>query len=171
MLLTDFSSSYSKEYVMILYFGLLITNEALLFILNAAETILVPENSLLLKGSNENKTWSVKAVVRRNFNGEVIKKEKVFLQQEGIGVCVDAYLLKIPGTDGLSYFPEIVFKKGKNGIVTPNVDKIGKIDSLMFSGIFIFMLGLVALAGYFHLKSEKKKYLLPAGLQRRNPPW
>ena len=44
-------------------------------------------------------------------------------------------------------------------MLTLSVDKI---DSLMFLGAIIFVIGLAVLAGYIHMKSEKKKYLLPA---------
>ncbi len=135
---------------------------AFLFSLSAAETILVPENSLLFKEDKASKKWRIKATAERNFYGEVIKKEKIFLPQgKEIGIAVDAYHLKIPGTDGLCYFSEVIFKKAEDGIFKPHVDKI---DSLMFLGTFLFVLGLAAMAGYFHLHSEKKKYLLPAAL-------
>ena len=134
---------------------------AFLFSLFSAETIFVPEKTLLFKEESENK-WEIKAVVQNSFYGEVIKKEKVFLQQiQVIGIYVDAYHLKIPGTDGLCYFPEVTFKKHQDGSLIPYADKI---DSLMFLGTFILIMGLAALAGYFRWKSEKKKYLLPAAL-------
>ena len=133
-----------------------------LFSLSAAETILVPENSLLFKEDKASKKWRIKATAERNFYGEVIKREKIFLPRgQSIGLPVDAYYLRIPGTDGLCYFPGITFKKDDDGIFKPYTDKI---DSLMFLGTFLFVLGLTALAGYFRLQSEKKKYLLPAAL-------
>ncbi|MBO4633665.1 MAG: hypothetical protein J5858_17250 [Lentisphaeria bacterium] len=49
----------------------------------------------------------------------------------------------------------------KDGNFIPIVEKI---DYLMFLGIFFFVIGLATLSGYFHLKSEKKIYLLPASL-------
>ena len=121
---------------------------------------MVPENSPLFKW--ENKKWTIKAVAQRDFQAEIIKKEKIFLSQDQVlGLFTDVYYLKIPGTDGLGYFPKITFKKGKDGKIIPGVDQI---DSLMFLGTIIFVLGLLALAGYFRLESEKKKYLLPAAL-------
>ena len=132
-----------------------------LFSLYSAETIFVPEKTLLFKEENKN-NWVIKAVVQKDFYGEIIKKEKVFLQQlKVIGIYVDAYYIKIPGTDGLCYFPDVTFKKQQNGTLTPCSDKI---EFLMFLGIIILVMGLAALAGYFHLKSEKKKYLLPVTL-------
>ena len=133
---------------------------ALLTSLYAAETILVPENSPLFELNN--KRWTIKAVAQRDFQAEIIKKEKIFLAQEQmIGLFTDVYYLKTPGTNGLCYFPEVTFKKGEEGNFIPSVDKI---DSLMFLGIFAFVIGLAALAGYFRLGSEKKNYLLPAAL-------
>ena len=134
----------------------------LLFSLNAAETILVPENSFLFKEDKKENKWRIKATAQRNFQTEVLKKEKVFLPQErSRGVCVDAYYLKIPGTEGLCYFPEVNFKKGRDGRLILHLDKI---DSLMFLGALFFVIGVAALAGYFRLESEKKKYLLPVSL-------
>ena len=139
---------------------------ALLFTLDAAETIFVPQNTFLFKAKQDtdtlSKAWEIEAIAQQDFYGEVIKKEKVFLSQEkASGFYVDSYHLKIPGTGVLQYFPEVNFKKEKNGNIIPCVDKI---DSLMFLGIFFIIIGLAALAGYFRLKSEKKKYLLPAAL-------
>ena len=131
-------------------------------LLYAAETVYVPENSLLFKGENDTRDWTFKAVVRKGFVCEVIKTEKVFLyQREDVGYCVDVYHLKIPGAAGLSYFPEVTFQKKKDGNFQPQVDKI---DSLMFLGILFFAIGLAALAGYFRREPEKNKYLLPAAL-------
>ena len=130
--------------------------------LNAAETIFVPENSYLFRSEEKGNSWEIKATAQRSFHAEVIKKEKIFLpQNELIGFFTDGYYLKIPGTDGLCYFPEVTFKKRSNGTLRPTA---AKIDSLMFLGIVFFVLGLAALAGYFRLESEKKKYLLPAAL-------
>lgn len=130
--------------------------------LYAAETVLVPENSLLFEEGKDQNDWTIKRTVRESFAAEVMKKEKIFLQQRKVtGICVDVYRLKIPGSDGLCFFPEVTFKKEKSGNFVPYVDPI---DSLMFLGIFLFAMGLASLAGYFHLKSEKKKYLLPASL-------
>ena len=135
---------------------------ALLFILNAAETIFVPENSHLFREDKKEKKWQITAVTQRDLQVEIIKKEKIFLpQKRSTGVCVDAYYLKIPGTDSLCYFPEVTFKKGKNGMLTLHVDQI---DSLMFLGTLFFVIGLAALLGYFRWESEKKKYLLPVSL-------
>ena len=134
----------------------------MLFSLCAAETILVPEKSLLFSVDKKEKNWQIKATVQREFYAEVIRKEMTFLPQSEVnGLFTDAYYLKIPGTQGLWYFPNITFKNGKNGMLTLSVDRI---DSLMFLGIFIFVIGLAALAGYIRLESEKKKYLLPAAL-------
>ena len=137
---------------------------ALTFALNAAETVFIPENSYLLKEDKKEKKWQIKATVQRDLQAEVIKKDRVFLAMEyPIGVCVDAYYLKIPGTDGLAYLPDITFKKGNDGKLVMHVDKI---DSLMFLGTLFLLIGLAALTGYFRLEleSEKKKYLLPASL-------
>ena len=131
-------------------------------LLYAAETIYVPENSLLFQGENDNRNWTFKAIVKKGFDCEVSKTEKVFLyQREDVGYCVDVYHLKIPGAAGLSYFPEVTFQKKKDGNFQPQVDKI---DSLMFLGILLFAAGLAALAGYFRREPEKNKYLLPAAL-------
>ena len=141
---------------------LVILSLAQLSILYAAETVFVPKNSLLFKDEKGENNWEIKAAVREDFLGEVIKKEKVFLKQgDVIGVYVDVCHLKIPGTDGLCYFPGVRFKNGRDGIIIPNVDPI---DSLMFLGVLFLAIGIAALAGYFHLKSEKKYYLLPASL-------
>ena len=51
---------------------------ALLFVLNAAETILVPENSFLFKEDKERNRWEIRAI-KQSFPGEVLKKEKFFL--------------------------------------------------------------------------------------------
>ena len=51
-----------------------------------------------------------------------------------IGLFTKTYYLKIPGTDGLCYFPEVTFKIGKDRILRPYADKI---DSLMFLGILM----------------------------------
>jgi|GEM_PF-3256815 len=138
---------------------------ALFPLLYAAETIFVQDNSLLLKGDKDKKNWTVKAIVKQGFSAEVLKKEKVFLQQrEDFGRCVDAYHLKIPGAEELCYFPDVIHKKGKDGKIRPSIEKVDKIDSLMFLGIFFFAMGLAAAAGYRHVKSEKKNCLLPAAL-------
>ncbi len=134
---------------------------AFLFSLSAAESVLVPENSLLFKEDKEKGKWEIRTV-RQEFIGEVTKKEKFLLEQgKKIGLCVIACHLKIPGADGFCCFPDVTFKTGKEGNLIPSTEKI---DSMMFLGIFIFVVGLAALAGYFHLQSEKKKYLLPAAL-------
>ena len=138
---------------------------ALLPVLYAAETIFVPDNSLLLKADKDKKNWTVKAVVRQGFSAEVLRKEKVFLQQrEDFGRCVDAYHLNIPGAEDLCYFPEVIHKKGKDGKIRPSIGKVDKIDSLMFLGIFFFVLGLAAAASFLQMRSEKKYLLLPAAL-------
>ena len=130
------------------------------FPVQASETIMVPDNSPLFKW--ENQKWTIKAVAQRGFQAEIIKKEKIFLSHDRvIGLFTDVYYLKIPGTDGLSYFPKITFKKGKDGKIIHEAEQI---DSLMFLGTIIFLLGLLALAGYFRLESEKKNYLLPTAL-------
>ena len=146
----------------LLFFNLLLV---FLSTLCAAETIFVPEKTLLFKGKKGadilSDSWEIKALVQQGFTGEVIKKEKVLLKlDKGTGIFADAYHLKIPGTEGLCCFPEVRFRKGADGI-SPRVDKI---DSLMFLGIFFFVVGLAAMTGFFHLKSEKKYYLLPAAL-------
>ena len=135
---------------------------ALFAALYASETVFVPENSLLFEEGKDQNDWTIKRTVRESFVAEVIKKEKVFLQQRKVtAICVDVYRLKIPGSDGLCYFPEATFKKEKNGNFAPYIDKI---DTLMFLGIFFFVMGLASLAGYIHWKSDKKKYLLPLAL-------
>ena len=132
------------------------------FALNAAETVFIPENGYILQEDKKEKKWQIKGTAQRNLQAEVIKKDRVFLTMERpIGVCVDAYYLKIPGTEGLAYFPDIAFKQGKDGKLVMQVDKI---DSLMFLGTLFLVIGLAALTGYFRLESEKKKYLLPASL-------
>ena len=55
---------------------------ALLFALNAAETILVPENSFLLQEDKKEKKWQIKGIAQRNLQAEVIKKDRVFLTLE-----------------------------------------------------------------------------------------
>lgn len=128
----------------------------------AAETILVPANSYLLKFGKEKDDWGIKAKVQQDFLGEVIRKKEVFMQPgKTIGFYTDAYELKIPGTEGLCYLPDVSFTKDKDGKFMP---KAGKIDFLMFLGIFIFLTGLAVLGVYFHRKSEKDQYLLPAAL-------
>ena len=128
--------------------------------LYAAETVFVPRNSLLFSLDKDKKNLRLQAKAQKDFDCEIIKKEKVILPQESsIIVLADAYQLKIPGPVGLFYFPTVDVKEGKNGILTFRVDKI---DSLMILGFFIFVTGIASLAGYFRLKSEKKKYLLPA---------
>ena len=135
----------------------------LLPLLHASEAIFIPENSLLFKEDKARHNWEIKAPVRKGFFCEPVRKDRAYLQREqDIGFCVDVYRLNIPGFDDtLSYFPDVTFKKQANGNFTASVDKM---DSLMFLGVFLFVAGLAALAGYFHLKSEKKKYLLPASL-------
>ena len=141
---------------------LVILSLAQLSALYAAETVFVPKNSLLFKDEKGENNWEIKAAARDDFFGEVIKKEKVFLNQGNvIGVYVEVCHLKIPGTDGLCYFPGVRFNKGGDGRIIPNVDRI---DSLMFLGVLILAIGIAALTGYFHLKTEKKNYLLPAVL-------
>ena len=132
-------------------------------LLHAAEAVFIPENSLLFKEDKARNSWEIKATVRQGFFCEAVRKDRAFLQRNReIGFCVDVCLLNIPGLEaGLSYFPDVTFKKEKNGSFTPSVDKM---DPLMFLGAILFVIGLAALAGYFHLKSEKKKYLLPASL-------
>ena len=138
---------------------------ALLPLVYAAETIFVPENSPLLKGDKDKKNWTVKAVVRQGFSAEVLSKEKVFLQQrEDFGRCVVGYHLNIPGAEELCFFPEVIPTKGKDGKIRPGLGKVDKIDSLMFLGIFFFVLGLAAAGGHLHMKIEKKNWLLPAAL-------
>ena len=126
-----------------------------------AETVFVPENSLLFKEEGE-QNWTVKTAARQDFVCEVLKKEKVFLQRgKAVGFYADVYHLKIPGSDGLCYFPEIVFRQRKDGVFMPHA---GKNDLLMFLGTLIFVFGLAAAAGYFRLKPEWQKFLLPAAL-------
>jgi len=139
---------------------------SLLSILSAAETVFVPQNSLLFKSKKGadvlSSSWDIQALTNQDSAIEIIKKEKVFLNlNPGTGIFTDAYYLKIPGTDGLCYFPEVRFRKGMDGSIIPRVDKI---DSLMFLGIFLIVIGLAALVAFFHSKSEKKYYLLPAAL-------
>ena len=134
----------------------------LLFSLNAAETVLVPENTLLFSLDKKEKKWQIKGTVQRKFTAEVIRKERTFLpQNELFGLFTDVYYLKIPGTKGLCYFPNITFKKRSDGKLAMAVDKI---DSWMFLGVIIFVIGLAVLAGYIRWGSEKKKYLFPAAL-------
>ena len=133
---------------------------AMLSALHADETVFVPKNSLLFSLDKDKKNLRLQAKTQKDFDCEVIKKEKVILPQGAyINVFADAHQLKIPGPVGLFYFPTVDVKQGKNGILTFHVDKI---DSLMILGFFIFLTGIASLAGYFRLKSEKKKYLLPA---------
>ena len=152
---------------MVLIKKLLFFNLLLVFLstLCAAETIFVPEKTLLFKGKKAkdmSDSWEIKALVPQGFTGEVIKKETVVLRRDkGTGIFADAYYLKLPGTESLCCFPEVRFRKGADGAIIPHVDKI---DSLMFLGIFFFVAGLAAAAGFFHMKSEKKYYLLPAVL-------
>ena len=139
---------------------------ALLSILSAAETVFVPQNSLLFKSKKGaevlSSSWDIQALINQDSSFEVMKKEKVFLNlDQGTGIFTDVYYLKIPGTDGLCYFPEVRFRKGMDGSIIPRVDKI---DSLMFLGIFLIVIGLAALVVFFHSKSEKKYYLLPPAL-------
>ena len=139
---------------------------ALISILSAAETVFVPQNSLLFKSKKGTdvltSSWDIQALINQDSSFEVIKKEKVFLSlNPETGIFTDAYYLKIPGADGLCYFPEVRFRKGMDGSIIPRVDKI---DSLMFLGIFLIVIGLAALIFFFHSKSEKKFYLLPAML-------
>ena len=130
--------------------------------LYAAETVFVPQNSLLFSLDKDKKNLRLQAKAQKDFDCEVIKKEKVILPLgSSIIVFADAHQLKIPGPVGLFYFPTVDVKEGKNGILTFRVDKI---DPLMILGFFIFVTGLASLAGYFRLKSEKKKYLLPAAV-------
>ena len=147
----------------LLFFNLLLV---FLSTLGAAETIFVPEKTLLFKGKKGadilSDSWEIYALVQQGFTSEVIKKERVFLKRdEGTGFFAEAYYLKISGTEGLCCFPEVRFRKSADGTIVPRVDKI---DSLMFLGIFFFVAGLAAVAGFFHLKSEKKYYMLPAAL-------
>ena len=129
---------------------------AFLSVLSAAETVFVPENSLLFRYDKSKNDLELKAVVQENSSGEVIKKDKIFLPQgQVIGLYADAYFLKVPGSDGLCYFPEVTFKKGRDGHFFPFADKI---DFLIFFGIFIMTVGLAALAGHFCMRSEKRKW-------------
>ena len=134
---------------------------ALLFILNAAETIFVPENSLFFKEDKDRNKWEIRNVTQSLY-GEVIKQEKFFLERgNAVGVYVDAYHLKIPELNGCLYFPGVTFKIAKEGILVSHIEKI---DFLMFIGICIFMIGLAVLAGYIHYKKERITILLPAAL-------
>ena len=139
---------------------------AMLSILSAAETVFVPQNSLLFKSRKGadvlSSSWDIQALINQDSSFEVIKKEKVFLNlDQGTGIFTDACYLKIPGTDGLCYFPEVRFRKGFDGSIIPRVDKI---DSLMFLGIFLIVAGLSSMAFFFHLKTEKRYYFLPVAL-------
>ena len=136
---------------------------AVLPLLYASEIIFLPENALLFKEEPDKRNWDIKANVQKSFFCEVTKKEKAFLPKgAGIGIFVDVCRLNIPGFDDtLSYFPEVTFKKGKDGVIQPYVDKA---DPLMFLGVFFFAVGAAAAAGYFRSRPDKKKYLLPASL-------
>ena len=135
---------------------------AMLSALHADETVFVPKNSLLFSLDKDKKNLRLQAKAQKDFDCEVIKKEKVILPLgSSIIVFAEAHQLKIPGPVGLFYFPTVDVNEGKKGILTFRVDKI---DSLMILGFFIFVTGIASLAGYFRLKSEKKKYLLPAAV-------
>ncbi|MBR4662723.1 MAG: hypothetical protein IKO93_02500, partial [Lentisphaeria bacterium] len=59
--------------------------------LYAAETIFVPEKTLLFKGKKGadilSDSWEIKALVQQGFTGEVTKKERVFLKlDKGTGI-------------------------------------------------------------------------------------
>ena len=134
---------------------------AMLSSLFAAETIFVPENSLIFHEDKVNNKLEIRKI-QENFYGEVIKKEKFFLRRgNGIGIYADAYHLKFSETSSWRYFPGVTFLNGKDGLYITHIDKI---DILMFLGAVIFVIGMAVLAGYFHLKTEKKHFMLPAAV-------
>ncbi|MBQ9337972.1 MAG: hypothetical protein IJS14_11825 [Lentisphaeria bacterium] len=133
----------------------------LLSVLSAAETIFIPQGSFLFRQEKDKDKWETAAKTQQDFSCEVIRKEKVLLALETtIRIHADAYRLNIPGQE-LYYFPAVHLKKKTDGSFAIIPDKI---DLMMFLGAFFFVIGLAAAAGHFRLKSEKKKYLLPAAL-------